>query len=107
MELIQMMAELQADLALSRWKPADFVPATLFMEAVWRMERQRKSALPLILKVEMLEEQEDEDDNILDFLHKSGSENRQLARNSLIILHVDMMSGEYKVSYRGSQRASG
>lgn len=56
----------------------------------------------------MLEEQEDEDDNILDFLHKSGSENRQLlralARNSLIILYVDMMSGEYKVSYRGSQR---
>lgn len=52
--------------------------------------------------------QEDDGDTILDFLHKSGSENRQLlralARNSLIILYVDMMSGEYKVSYRGSQK---
>lgn len=27
-----------------------------------------------------------------------------LARNSLIILYVDMMSGEYKVYYRGNQR---
>ena len=53
-------------------------------------------------------EETDEGDTILDFLHKSGSENRQLlralARNSLVILYVDMMSGEYKVSYRGSQR---
>ena len=53
------------------------------------------------------EEAEEEGDTILDFLHKSGSENRQLlralARNSLLILYVDMMSGEYKVSYRGNQ----
>lgn len=52
--------------------------------------------------------QSDDGDTILDFLHKSESENRQLlgalARNSLIILYVDMLSGEYKVSYRGSQR---
>lgn len=55
------------------------------------------------------EKQSDNDgETILDFLHQSGSETRQLlhavARNSLIILYVDMMSGEYKVSYRGSQR---
>ena len=57
---------------------------------------------------EINEEQDVESDNILDFLHETGSENRQLvralARNSLLILYVDMMSGEYKVSYRGSQR---
>ena len=47
---------------------------------------------------------DEEGDTILDFLHKSGNESRQLlgalARNSLIILYVDMMSGEYKVYYR-------
>lgn len=51
---------------------------------------------------------DEEGDTILDFLHKSGNESRQLlgalARNSLIILYVDMMSGEYKVYYRGNQR---
>ena len=51
---------------------------------------------------------DEEGDTILDFLHNSGIESRQLlgalARNSLIILYVDMMSGEYKVYYRGNQR---
>ena len=51
---------------------------------------------------------EDEKQELLDLLHETGRENRDLikalSRNSLLILYVDMMSGDYKVSYRSSQR---
>lgn len=50
----------------------------------------------------------DEKENLLDMLHESGSESRQLVRafgrTSLLILYVDMLSGDYKVSYKSSQR---
>ena len=76
------------------------------------VEEKESETARLFQKLENWEETEEiqdkNGDTILDFLHKSGSENRQLlhalARNSLVILYVDMMSGEYKVSYRGSQR---
>ena len=51
---------------------------------------------------------EDETQELLDLLHEAGRENRNLikalSRNSLLILYVNMMSGDYKVSYRSSQR---
>mgnify|MGYP002768667359 FL=1 len=107
-ELIQNDKELQADLAYLVGTGRLRTSCSIYGSAVEDGKAEKIRPAINIEKWEMLEEQEDEDDNILDFLHKSGSENRQLlralARNSLIILYVDMMSGEYKVSYRGSQR---
>ena len=53
---------------------------------------------------------EDADDQyqLINILHESGNESRDfvraMARNSLLILYVNMLSGTYKVFYRGNQR---
>ncbi len=50
----------------------------------------------------------DEQEELLGILHESGQESRSviraLARNSLLILSVNMRSGDYTVTYRGKSR---
>ena len=107
-ELLEEDSQLQSDLAYLVGTGRLRTCYSIYGSAVDDREAENTKLSIDIENWEDLEEQADEGDNILDFLHKSGSENRQLlralARNSLIILYVDMMSGEYKVSYRGSQR---
>ncbi len=70
MELIQNDKELQADLAYLVGTGRLRTSCSVYGSAV-EDGKAEKIRLPLILRSgKMLEEQEDEDDNILDFLHK-------------------------------------
>lgn len=111
-ELVELMEEdeeLQADLSYLIGAGRIRTCYSVYGRAV---DQNEAEGMRLSIDIENWEEssdqQGDDGDTILDFLHKSGSENRQLlkalARNSLVILYVDMLSGEYKVSYRGSQK---
>ena len=74
MELIQNDKELQADLAYLVGTGRLRTSCSVYGSAVEDGKAEKIRSAINIEKWEMLEEQEDEDDNILDFLHKSGSE---------------------------------
>ena len=108
-ELLQEDQKLQGDLQYLTGPGRIRTCYSVYSRAV---DQNAKEGIHFRVDMESWDEKEDQQisdgDTILDFLHKSGEENRQLlgalAKNSLIILYVDMLSGEYKVSYRGSRR---
>ncbi len=107
-DLIKEDQKLQADLAYLTGPGRIRTCYSIYSRAVDQNTKERNLLIDVDKWEERKDQQPDGGDMILDFLHKSGRENRQLlgalAKNSLLILYVDMLSGEYKVSYRGSQR---
>ena len=109
-ELLKKEPELQADLTYLLGAGRIRTCYSIYGKAVDSKEEEGKGLSIDLSNWEVINEKqrEDEEDQILDFLHKSDSESRQLlravARNSQVILLVDMMSGKYKVSYRGNQK---
>ena len=79
-----------------------------YYEVFWGMISPEEEAREEKLERQWMQTELDEQDELLDILHESGQESRSviraLARNSLLILSVNMRSGDYTVTYRGKSR---